>query len=49
MAWTRVVAVEVGEVATFWEYIDVWKEESVGPADGSDVRDERKRGVMVFK
>lgn len=49
MAWTRVIAVEVGEVVTFWEYIYLRKEESVGPADGSDVRDERKRGVMVFK
>ena len=30
MAWTRVMAVVVGDLVTFWEYI--WKEESVGPA-----------------
>ena len=35
MAWTRVMAVVVGDLVTFWEYI--WKEESVGPAaDGWD-------------
>lgn len=48
MAWTRVMAVVVGDVVTFWEY--VWKEESVGPAAAEgDVRGVRKRGVMVFK
>lgn len=33
MAWIRGMAVVVGDLATFWEYI--WKKESVGPvADG---------------
>lgn len=43
----QVISVEMWKVVTFWKYI--LKEESVGLADGSDVRYERKGGVLVFK